>query len=62
MLVQAQVEARMSRAVRQHSEWLEEHERIWLRIDTALAEATLKLNLIARMRGEGGPEGRSQIS
>lgn len=67
LIVMTHLETRMSRVVRQHSEWLAQHEAEIAasngrleRIETGLAEAADKLNaLIAReMRREGGPEVR----
>ena len=64
-IVLTQVETRASQVLRQHSEWLDDHEKEIAEskarlkhIETGLAEATDKLNaLIDReMRREGGPE------
>jgi hypothetical protein len=69
MLVQAHLEKRQSESIKAHAEWMEEHEADYKkriekyeermqRIETNLAEATDKLNLMIgrEMRREGGPE------
>jgi septal ring factor EnvC (AmiA/AmiB activator) len=67
LTVMAQLEARLSRVVRQQAEWLEQHDAEIVEskarlkhIEIGLAEASDKLNaLIDReMRREGGPESR----
>lgn len=73
-IVLTHVETRMSQIVRLQAEATADHERriaenerrmteseiLWKRIDTALAEATEKINFIIdrEMRREGGPESR----
>jgi hypothetical protein len=57
-LVMAQLEARMSRVVREQAEALDGHNSRLKLIETRLAEVTDKINFIIEreMRREGGPE------
>jgi hypothetical protein len=64
LIVITEVEARMAQIALRQAEWLAnheqrvaEHEAIWRRIDTGLAEATDKIKFIIdrEMRREGGP-------
>jgi hypothetical protein len=58
MLVQVQLEKRMSERIKEHAQFVANHEQAVRRHGEWLAEVEDKLNLLIdrEMRGEGGPE------
>ena len=61
MLVQVQLEKRMSARIKEHAEWIVQHEEALRQHKEWLSGVDDKVNLLIQreMRREGGPESRT---